>query len=415
MQVKNKKSNMKILLVCKSLPTRSQGGIQTHVWKLSENLVNLGHNITILTAGSWRNGLKKSNIEGRTIIEIPYLPLFRQPIMPMFLEELSFNMSAKRWTQKHESEFDIIHLQGRSGFLYPQKNHKVPIISTFHGLVTIENKRAMRPRNVELLLHEQWANWYEKKTVKNSDALIAVSTEMLDELVHLSRESLKKTSCISNGVDCNKELSLFAEPKNKIKTEGEILVFVGRIDRIKGIYNLVQAIKKVEYPLQLVMIGDSFEFDFFKKHIETEGLSERIFLTGALPNEEVLAWIQRSYALILPSFHETQGIVLLEANACGKPVLASRVAGILEVVSEGKNGLLFNPHDIDDIAHTIDTLFKMPKKAKEMGEYGKKMVEKNYTWDKIALQTVDLYEKTVSEFALKQLPYVRGLALSHSH
>jgi glycosyltransferase involved in cell wall biosynthesis len=330
--------------------------------------------------------------------------------MPLFLEEVSFNISAKYWLKRHETQFDIIHLQGRSGFLYPNSQHKTPIVSTFHGLVAVENNRAMRPRTVEVIVHERWATWFERKQIQYSDAHIAVSNEMLEEMQDFTRLSLPKTTIISNGVDLEK-----SQLSNKnIKTDENLLVFVGRIDRIKGIYNLVQAMKKVKPSIRLVMIGDGFERKAFEKHIFTEGVSDRITLTGALQNTAVFEWINKSYALILPSFHETQGIVLLEANACGKPVLASNVGGVKEVVQHNENGLLFNPHDIDSIADAINTLFEMPDKAQLMGEKGKEWVEKYYTWDKITAQTVAFYEKTIADFGvINQEDLQLGSNVSH--
>jgi glycosyltransferase involved in cell wall biosynthesis len=395
---------MKILIVCKSLPIRSQGGIQTHVWKLSEHMVRLGHEVHILTAGSWKKGIKIHSLEGRTLIEIPYLPLFRQPIMPMFLEELSFNISARNWLKKHQSAYDIIHLQGRSGFLHPNYVNNVPIVSTFHGLVSVENNRSMRKNSLELSLHQRWATLFERRQIKYSNALIAVSNEMLEEMQDLTGGKLQKAKIISNGVDFDK----IGTKNANLETDENLLVFVGRIDSIKGIYNLVQAMKKVKPSIRLVMIGDSFGRKSFEKHIFTEGVSDRITLTGALPNTEVFEWIRKSYALILPSFHETQGIVLLEANACGKPVLASDVGGVKEVVQHNENGFLFNPHNIDSIANSINALFDMPKKAQQMGEFGRDLVKKHYTWDKIAVQTLAFYERTITEFANSKRKKSRG-------
>jgi glycosyltransferase involved in cell wall biosynthesis len=394
MSAKSKKSKMKILIVCKSIPIRSQGGIQTHVWKLSEHMIRLGHKVSILTAGSWRQGIKTYDLEGRTIIEIPYLPLYRQPLMPMFLEELSFNISAKNWLKNHQMAFDIVHLQGRSGFMHPNSSNKKPIVSTFHGLVSIENNRSKRANSIEIFLHERWATWFERKQIKYSNALVAVSNEMLEEMQGLTSDNLAKTQIISNGVDLEK----FNFNKIQSEIDEKRLVFVGRIDSIKGIYNLVQAMKQVKPEIHLVMIGDSFERKAFEKHVFTEGVADRIAFTGALPNTAVFDWIKASYALILPSFHETQGIVLLEANACGKPVLASDVGGIKEVVQHKENGFLFNPHNIDSIADAINALFEMPKTASQMGERGRELVEKYYTWDKIAEQTLDFYAKTIKDF-----------------
>jgi 1,4-alpha-glucan branching enzyme len=386
---------------------RSYGGIQTHVWKLSETMIRLGHEVSILTAGNWKQGVKKYDLEGRNIIEIAYLPLSRQPIMPLFLEELSFNISARNWLKRHETAFDIINLQGRSGTMHPNYINKKPIISTFHGIISVENNRSTRRRTLDLLLHQGWATWFERRQIRYSNGLIAVSHEMVEEMENLMAERLPKVKIISNGVDLEPIDSTII----RAETDKNLLVFVGRIEPIKGIYNLVQAMKRVKSSIRLVMIGDSFGRKSFEKHIHKEGLSDRIKLTGAMQNATVFEWLRKSYALVLPSFHETQGIVLLEAEACGKPVLASNIGGVTEIVQHGENGFLFNPNDIDSIADAINTLFEMPEQARLMGERGRELVEKHYPWNKIAEQTLAFYEKTIREFETSKQKHARSAVI----
>ena len=409
---------MKILYVCKSLPHSFQGGIQTHVWKLSEYMLRLGHDVTILTAGSWRTGEKRYDMEGRHIIEIPYLPMRRQPIMPWFLEELSFNIATKRWLSQNvtgrlsddKTGFDLIHLQGRSGFTFPQRHNTIPVITTFHGLISVENKKAHKS-GVQKYLHEYWASNFEKNALKNSNAIIAVSHEMQDEIRDFVPTIRPEITILPNGVTIP---SPTIPTPSTLGAEGKTLLFVGRLDRIKGVFNLIEAMKFVQPDIQLVMIGDGSERENLEKMLDTaqrtpfgesynpseseSGIRQRVKLLGALPNERVLEWVAQCDALILPSFHETQGIVLLEANAYGKPVIASNINGIKEVVKQGYNGLLCNPYNPKHIAETINRLFSDAETMAKMGENGRELVARKYNWSIIAQQTEKVYRQVILDF-----------------
>lgn len=383
---------MRILMVCKSLPHHFQGGIQTHVWKLSGWMKDMGHQVSILTAGKYRNNVQQYNFEGRDVIEIPYFPGRHLPALPLLTEELSFNLQVRKWLQTNELEYDIIHLQGRSGYMFPGRQKSVPVVTTLHGLIQIENKHAILPKDKTygIRLHELAAAHYEKNSLIYSDALIAVSDEMRNEINQIAPSALQKMTKIYNGIDP-------LELNPAIETDPKMLLFVGRLSKLKGIYPLLEAMKQVKKDIRLVMVGDGPEKKEFRRQMEEAGLGDRIHLTGGLPSREVYEWIQKSHALILPSFHETQGIVLMEANICGKPVLASRAGGIGEVVKDGFNGLLFEPGNVDEIAQSIHDIFENPEMAREMGSRGKEYVMDTFSWEKIADSTLRLYEKVIQQ------------------
>ena len=385
---------MRILYVCKSLPHSYQGGIQTHTSKLAMHLAERGQEIDILTAGSLRNGEKRYLLNGCTVIEVPYVPMRRLPFLPTFLEELSFNISAWLWMKRHQSNYDIVHLQGRSGFLFPKQDNKTTIFTTFHGLISLENRFSKQVLNFDKKIHQRFAAYFEKNALKNSDAVIAVSREMQSELQQIDVKSKQQTQYIlPNGVSENVKNGALTEGG---KTDSNLLIFVGRLDGIKGIFNLIKAMKFVDKNVHLVMIGDGNDRLELKKLIDTEGVADRIKLVGAQPNDIVLQWIKRGFALVLSSFHETQGIVLLEANACGKPVAAANVGGVPEVVSHEVNGLLFDPHDIEGMAAAINRLYQNPELARKLGEKGRQIVAEKFSWAKIAADTEGVYEQVLA-------------------
>ncbi len=380
---------MNILLVCKSLPHHYQGGIQTHTWQLAAHLKERGNQVTLLVAGSWKAKEKRYTLEGREIIELPYLPLRHAPFFPVFLEELSFNMAARNWISHHHAEYDIIHLQGRSGFMSLKQSIKTPFVNTFHGLIHLENSKSKINMNMAKRVHQFWASYFEKRSLRYSNACIAVSQEMLKSMVEVCPKATERCYVISNGVNTPENLEAVEHYNN--------LVFVGRLDAIKGLHCLLNAIPYFDDDIVVTIIGEGSERKSIEQRIQDEKWNNRVKLLGNLQNEQVLQEIQKSYALVLPSFYETQGIVLLEANANGKPVVATRVGGILEVVKDGYNGFLFEPNDSKALAEKVNLLFQNPDLAQIMGENGRQWVLQKYSWSSIAAATELVYTQILEQ------------------
>lgn len=377
---------MKVLLICKSLPPHVSGGIQTHTWKLSEWLMHLGHSVTILTAGSLRKGLVTTRKEGRTVIELPYLPGRRMPLAGKWAEEWAFNRAVRQWLRRNAQQYDIVHLQGRSGFMAAGHIRQVPVVQTIHGLIGVENRHGKVSRLSDRL-HQRWATYWERRALEHAHALIAVSQETLHNIRSLSVHAVHKTRIISNGVEL---------PLQAFRPDGYYFLFIGRLCRIKGIYPLVEAMKRLPKHIRLVMIGDGPERAGLEQAIADAGLQSRIQLTGALPQDAVFAYLKHAKALVLPSFFETHGIVLLEAAAFGKPVVATAVGGIPEVVDNLETGLLVPPDNPGALAAAINYLDTQPQEAARMGENGRQRVQSHFTWEKIARQTADLYSEVLS-------------------
>lgn len=381
---------MKILYISKALPFSYKGGIQTHVWELSKWMIRQGHDVSILTAGGLKKGFVQKEIEGRTIFEIPYLPGRYIPVYSLFLEDYFFNRAVLRWLRKHNRDYDIIHIQGRSGCLYPKRKRPTdtPCVSTFHGTSQGEYEAAKGSSiQQKKYLHQKYMTPFELEVLKYSDQVVAVSNEMKSRMLREYGPTSERAKIIYNGIDSE------GYEENRTEQDPNLLLFVGRIAAVKGLYSLVDAMVKVAQPVTLVLIGAGPDQPALEDQIEQLGLTERIKFIGTKDTHEVQQWLYKSFALVLPSFHESQGIVLMEANVCERPVVASNIPGIDEVVTDGVNGLLFEAGDIEQIAGTINKLFSMPKEAAEMGKRGRDIVLEKFSWERIALETKELYQK----------------------
>lgn len=379
----------------KSLPDRYKGSIQTHTWNLSGQMTRMGHEVSILSAGSLLHRERRDEVDGRTVIQIPYMPGRHIPAISKMAEEWGFNVAAHAWLMEHYEEYDLIHLEGRSGFFFPGQQNKVPVVTTLHGLISVENARSGYRQKSDLnqRMHESWATRWEASAIQKSDRLIVVSQEMVEQLrsagYNMGRLTPKITQ-IYNGV-------LPAPPPGDIKTDPNTLLFLGRLERIKGIFPLVEAMKKVRPSVRLVMLGEGSDRPALEHAIAEAGLKERVKLTGALKPALVYQWLHHAAFLVAPSLHESHGIAPLEAMSCGKAVVTTDIRGMQESVRLGENGLMVAPNNPGELAQVVEWLLDRPDEAARMGAAGREMVSERFSWETIAKQTESVYELALYE------------------
>ena len=147
---------------------------------------------------------------------------------------------------------------------------------------------------------------------------------------------------------------------------GNTVLLVGRNDPVKGVKYLVEAFAKIKK-----------EFPDFKLSLVGEGLPE-----GKLSLEEVKRRMKNCYCLVVPSLSEGLPRVILEAQALGKPVIASKVGGIPELITDGRNGFLFKVGDSNELAEKLRTLLNNKELAIEMGRRGRDLVGENFSNEK---------------------------------
>ena len=281
--------------------------------------------------------------------------------------------------------------------------HDVPHVVTAHSL------EPRRPWKAEQLGGGyRISSWAERTAYLAADAVIAVSDGMRADVLECYPElDPGRVHVVRNGIDT--ELYRPVEQTDVLERFGvdpdrPAVVFVGRITRQKGVPHLLAAAHEVAPEAQLVLcagapdtveLGELTESEVARLRSERDGV---VWISEMLPREDVVQLLTHSTVFVCPSIYEPLGIVNLEAMACGTPVVASAVGGIPEVVADGETGILVDYDEAEPdafeagLAAGINRLIRDPDEAAAMGRAGRERVVREFGWDTVAAETVDLYE-----------------------
>ncbi len=176
------------------------------------------------------------------------------------------------------------------------------------------------------------------------------------------------------------DIDIFLAEKNTFSEN--FILFVGFLSVVKNIDTLIEAFLKIkkEFPsFKLVIVGEGSIKKDLQLKAKNLGLEKEVDFKGRLSLEATKEIMRKCYCLVLPSFSEGLGRVLMESMALSKPVIGSNVVGIPDLIKDGKNGFLFNPKDIEQLAEKLRILLRNKELAVKMGKEGRKFIENNFS------------------------------------
>ena len=210
-----------------------------------------------------------------------------------------------------------------------------------------------------------------------------------------SRYRAKCRFMLENGVD----LGLFEPapwPPRPSDTYPLRVVFVGRLLPFKGVAKLLEAIKALDFPVQLTIVGKGPERSALERLTYDFGIAEKVLFTGNLPLNEVSQVIQQAHVFCLPSVRESGGAVLLEAMAVGRPVIAIDFGGPAEIVDDGVGVKLPATGKVDvvqGLIRQLENVRRQPELWIARGQEGRRRVEINYSWDAKIASAIAYYRE----------------------
>src|SRR3954453_14962024 len=311
------------------------------------------------------------------------------PYMDAFADELR-----RQWT--HERP-DVVHSHfWMSGLAALQAAGALDlrVVHTFHALGVVKRRYqgdadTSPPRRLEL----------EREIVARADRIVATCTDEAFELMRLGADRSKV-----HVFPCGVDLEHFrpngpAEPRGREHR----IVYAGRLVERKGIGNIITALEQVP-GCEFVIAGgppasglaSDPEARRLRALAERHGVTDRVHLRGRVGRDELPALLRSADALVTVPWYEPFGITPLEAMACGVPVVASAVGGMIDTVVDGVTGRHVPPRDPDRLATVLRELLGAPPERARQGRAGAVRTRQLYDWERVALSTLDVYEELVT-------------------
>ena len=266
----------------------------------------------------------------------------------------------------------------------------VPLINHVH----IENKFSDVPwiREVQV--------WLDNLTARLADEIVAISEDTRRSLIRQGICS-RKLRVIYNGVSVSEGVNGTAAERARavlgIEGTGPVVGTVARLCPVKGQREFVLAAKQIrnEFPsATFAIIGEDLEFGGNYRH-ELERLTRKLGLEGCVRFvgfRRAAARLMHAFdVFVLPSWIEGLPVTILEAMAASRPVAATAVGGVSELVLDGETGLLFDPRDVQALAQAVEQLLRDPERARRMGTAGRRRVQLHFSHSKMIERTLQLY------------------------
>lgn len=274
---------------------------------------------------------------------------------------------------------------------------KVPLIAAIHATEYGRSRGTMTtPMQLQI-------NYWEWRLVYEAWRVFVCSEAMKWEARAAFSLPLDKVAVLPNGIDLEEfdEHAPQPEERGRYALPWErIVFFAGRHVHDKGVDALLEAARILlsrRADVKFVIASDGpmrMHLEWLKR---SYGLGDKVFLTGRLPDDALYRAMKLADVVVMPSRYEPFGIVALEAMAAAKPVVATRVGGLAEVVVDGEVGVHVPPDDPFALADAIEYLVTHLEVAREMGARSRQRVEEHYRWDKVIRYMVQVYQRVVEE------------------
>ncbi len=356
-----------------------------------------------------RFSVQKDTWRGKIFKLMERILRYPKPKLPFFATTQNYSNYIKQIAQDLQNQdCDIVHVHNFSQF--------VPVIRQYNPDVKIV-----------LHMHCEWLSQLDATTIQGRledvDLVIGCSHYITDKVQNRFPGNPDKYTTVFNGFDAS-VFNQLSDDSPEIKSAKKLL-FVGRISPEKGVHVLLDAMEYVieEHPdVQLDIVGapgnaayeyivlvsddenvknlDVFYDNWMRKGDYITDIKEKmsakvaahVNFVGAVSHEEIGSYYQQSDILINPSLSEAFGMSLVEAMACRKPVVATNVGGMTEIVEEGETGFLVEPNNPKMLATAINRLLDSAEIRSQMGATGQQKAMQTYTWEHIVHNLHLVYE-----------------------
>jgi glycosyltransferase involved in cell wall biosynthesis len=365
-----------------STPFPPKEGIGYYTYNLSKKLIEKGHEVVVITRGPW-NKTQREVFDGIEVIRVPFIRIY-----PFYLH--FHGVFVNNVFKSLESQIDIVHIHLP---LPPLIKTSHPVILTIHTPMLSDNNY-IKIRSVYSLFTKISARFVsyplELKHIESSDMITADSKSIAQELKEYGINP-DEITVTNNGVN----ETLFCPLQKELNEEKKYIMYAGRIDREKGLFDLVECGKYIlneKSDVSFIIAGAGRDLKKLKKKIKKANLQDRFTFLGQVDKDVLVKLYQNATLFVFPSYHEGLPGAVLEAMACGLPIIATDVRGNRDLISTGENGILVPQRSPKKIAEAIITLIEDEELRKRLGKNARETIENRYTWNAVSNKFLKFYE-----------------------
>jgi len=410
--------------MCREFPPAPHGGTGSTTYEMAKILQSTNNRVYI-NSSFFCDEFKEINEKSQFTEDILLKYIEKVPISSFDSVYYAYRARSKTNKLLKLNEIDIVEApsHGAESLFYSIKK-SIPLVIRLHGFISkipltdsnnsINEEYLSFTKEPKIQLFKNYVNkknqqimWeLEKRTVLNADVLIcpsmSVKNFILDEIREVDENNLK---LVYNGIDCSifdkiqpQEDSI--RKKYNIKSRTKLVCFVGRVIKPKGVETLIRSIPSVlsKYrDVAFIFIGPIIDKGLIElyKHIVPSDYTDNIIFTNRINREDVYSLLKISDILVHPSLYEVLPTTILEAMASKKPVIASDISPHKELISNCKNGFLFETNNYEDLADKILELLFDSAKSKKMGIKGHEIVSEHFSLNKNCEESLKIYNSLI--------------------
>lgn len=386
---------MKILMITPSYDPII-GGTEAVVKNLAVELSRCGHEVDVLTFNMDMKWHPRFESESRVQDGIKVIrwaafgvPITRFKLLNRILNTISYFAFTKTFMMhvfpmpgiaRIVKGYDILHY------------HDDVDLSFLLFTLSVKKTKLFHYHTLDIMFGRYSANVICRHIIKKAVCMHICTSRPTQKLLLSLGIQESKSIILPNGVNTD----LFSPcPKKRIEN---LILFVGRFKSVKGIHVLLSSLRHLDIPCRLVIIApQSLDPEYSREILSQIGKEKKmgrheVEWIGAKYGDELVEWYQKASIFVCPSLRETFPLVIMEAMACGVPVVASNVGGIPEIIEDGITGILVPTNFPEKMASTLEMLLSDRVLREKIGQRGRELVVRKYSWKVIAKEMSRIYE-----------------------
>lgn len=391
-----------------TLGGKDTGGMNVYVRDLTRELGRLGIHVDVFTRSQDEHvpHILHDLGYGNRVVHVPAGPEVPLPKQELAAYLPQFAHGVEQFAAEKGIRYDVIHSHYWMSGLAAEsvaRTWGTPVVHMFHTLGEMKNRIARSEAEQE----GRYRIEGEKRVLAFADRIIAATLAEQTQLQFLYKADRRKIIIIPPGVDLSRFYPIPTDEARQyigLQTSDQIVLFVGRIEPLKGVDTLIEAMAcqrgRSLGQVTLVIIGGdphadpqemSAEMARLQRLCDDLCMDHMVLFLGKRAQDTLPYYYSAADVLVMPSHYESFGMVALEAMACGTPVIASQVGGLAYLIKDGETGYHVPDQDPEALCEKLTLLLGDAHLRQTMGLQAAQYA-RDYAWEKIAAQIVEVYK-----------------------